>query len=273
LRSIRTDERGFTIAESLIAAFLLVAGLLAVLTVFAKASAGVHTGEREAEASAVAERVLEQLLARPYAELANCQLSGQVPVVTASGTGTDDPTSWIVPGSAPRLHVKKDPKVSGGADAAGTPAAGEPFVMNSSGTCAASATSDGAGVIAGPLPATTVAGSRLAGWKVFRFITWFDDKCGGSLGTDPSTLGGQVDSLISGLLGIVNSVLRPMFDQANVLRKQQIGVFCGSLTDAKRITVAIVAPPLANGARPALPVYLSAMVPDPNAGSGITTGN
>lgn len=273
MRSTATDESGFTIIECLVAAFLLVAGLLAVLTVFAKASAGVHTGEREAEASAVAERTLEQLLARPYAELANCQLSGQVPLATASGTGMEDPASWIVPGSSPRLHVKTDYKRVGAADAAGTPSTGEPFVLNSAGGCAANATTDGTGVIAGPLPATNAAGSRLTGWKVFRFITWFDDKCGGSLGTDPSTLGGQVDSLISGLLGVVNAVLRPVFDQANILRKQQIGIFCGSLTDAKRITVAVVAPPLADGARPALPVYLSAMVPDPAAGSGITSGN
>lgn len=259
--------------ESLVAIVLVVGGLLAIVSVFAHASAGVHSGEREAEASAVAERALEQLLARPYAELVNCQLSGEVPVNVSGGTGIDDPTSWISPGSAARLHVKQSYKVAGAADAAGTPSNGESFVLSGSSACAASSTKDGTGVIAGPLPVTSASGSRLTGWKIFRFITWYDDRCGGSLGTDPTTLGGQVDTLISGLLGVINSVIRPMFDQANILRKQQIGIFCGSLTDAKRITVAVVAPRLGDHAAPALPVYLSAMVPDPNAGSGITTGN
>jgi type II secretory pathway pseudopilin PulG len=272
LPSIRTDQGGFTIVESLVAMVLVVGGLLAVVSVFAHASAGVHTGEREAQATAVAERALEQLLARPYAELANCKLSGEVPVNTTGSTGVDDPTSWVSPGSAARLLVKSNYKVVGSGSAGGVGATGEPFVFNESGSCRLNPTTDGTGVIAGPLPVTSASGSRLTGWKIFRFITWYDDHCGGSLGTDPATLGGQVDGLISGLLGTLNSILRPMFDQANILRKQQIGVFCGSLTDAKRITIAVVAPRLADGAGPALPVYLSAMVPDPNAGTGINTG-
>lgn len=259
LRTSTTDESGFAVIEAMIAGMVLFLALFGILASFESAVRGAHTSEREVAAAAIAQQQLEQLLARPYADLANCTVSGTAP--TASGTDSTDPRFLITDGSPPRLRIRQRPRSdTNTAVVAGTPAAGEPFVLNTAADCiGADATRDGTGVVAGPLPVSSNATSRLFGAKLYRFITW-DDEAACVL--DKAQI---VNTLVGGLLGLVTDLvdaLRPVLD-ANLT------VMCANTQDAKRITVAVVLPRVGNGAGLKKPVYLSALVPDPNAGVGL----
>ena len=59
----RGDETGFTLAEVLVATFIIVVGLTAVATGFQFAAAGIATGRSETVAVFLAEQRLEQLKA------------------------------------------------------------------------------------------------------------------------------------------------------------------------------------------------------------------
>ena len=58
-----TNERGFTLAEVLVATFIIVVGLVALASGFQFATSGVATGRGETVASFLAEQRLEQLKA------------------------------------------------------------------------------------------------------------------------------------------------------------------------------------------------------------------
>jgi prepilin-type N-terminal cleavage/methylation domain-containing protein len=58
-----TNERGFTLAEVLVATFIIVVGLVALASGFQFATSGVATGRGETIASFLAEQRLEQLKA------------------------------------------------------------------------------------------------------------------------------------------------------------------------------------------------------------------
>lgn len=64
------DERGMTLIEVLMAAVILVVGILALLTVFNYSTALTSKSEREAQAGDYAEQQIELLRALPYASVA-----------------------------------------------------------------------------------------------------------------------------------------------------------------------------------------------------------
>ena len=61
MRTVRTGQAGFTLAEVLVATFIIVVGLVAVATGFQFATAGVATGRGETIAIFLAEQRVEQL--------------------------------------------------------------------------------------------------------------------------------------------------------------------------------------------------------------------
>lgn len=80
-----TRERGFTLAEVLVAAFILAIGLVAVATGFQYATSGVETGKGETTATFLAEQKLEQLKALALTDWTNASLSAGT---TTEGYGT-----------------------------------------------------------------------------------------------------------------------------------------------------------------------------------------
>lgn len=259
MRTSTTDERGFAIIEALIAIMVMFLALFGILASFESSVRGAHTSEREVAAAAFAQQQLEQLLARPYAELANCTVSGTTP--SAAGTDSTDPRSLISDGPPPRLRIRHRPRSDTDTTlVAGTPAAGEPFVLNTNANCiGADATRDGTGVIAGPLPLTSNAANRLFGAKIYRFVTWDDEP---ACVLDGATF---VDTLVGNLLSMVASLV----DKLKPVLSANLTAMCANTQDAKRITVAVVLPRVGNGAGLKKPVYLSALVPDPGAGTGL----
>ncbi len=75
------DERGFTLAEVLIATFILAIGLVAVATGFQYATSGVETGKGETTAAFLTEQRLEQLKATALVDWTNASI--------AAGTTTE----------------------------------------------------------------------------------------------------------------------------------------------------------------------------------------
>jgi len=64
------DERGMTLIEVMIAAMILVVGILGLLTIFNSSAALTTRSEREAQASDYAEQQVELLRALPYGSVA-----------------------------------------------------------------------------------------------------------------------------------------------------------------------------------------------------------
>jgi len=58
-RTFGRDERGISVAEVLVATFIITVGLLAVLTAFPFAMSGVETGKQQSTATFLAEQQLE----------------------------------------------------------------------------------------------------------------------------------------------------------------------------------------------------------------------
>lgn len=260
LRTLTTDDRGFAIIEALIASMVLFLAIFGILASLESSVRGAHTSEREVAAAAIAQQQLEQLLARPYAELANCTVSGTTP--SAAGTDSTDPRFLITDGAPPRLKIRRRPRSD--TDTAlvpGTPAAGEPFVLNTSGDCiGADTTRDGTGVIAGPLPLTSNSADRLFGAKIYRFVTWDDE---------PACV---VDgaAFVNTPVGALPSMVAALVEELRPVLGANLTAMCANTQDAKRITVAVVLPRVGNGAGLKKPVYLSALVPDPGAGTTVS---
>jgi prepilin-type N-terminal cleavage/methylation domain-containing protein len=61
LKRMLTEQRGFTLAEVLVAVFVILVGLIAVATGFQYATSGVATGRGETVATFLAEQRVEQL--------------------------------------------------------------------------------------------------------------------------------------------------------------------------------------------------------------------
>lgn len=256
LRTSTTDERGFALVEVIAAILVMFLAIFGVLSSFESAVRGSHTSEREVAAAAIAQQELERLLARPFAELANCTVSGTTP--SASGTDATDPRS-LISGSPPRLQIRQRPRSDTDTSVvAGTPASGEPFVLNNATSCiGATATLDGAGVVSGPLPVTADATNRLFGAKVYRFVTWYDEPM--------CVLDGA--AFVNGLVGSLLSLVTALVDKLKPVLTANLTVVCSNTQDAKRLTVAVVLPRVGNSAGLKKPVYLSALVPDPASGT------
>jgi prepilin-type N-terminal cleavage/methylation domain-containing protein len=81
------SQQGFTLAEVLMATFILSIGLVAVGTGFQYASSGVETGKGETTATFLAEQKVEQLKATALVDFANATLNAATTTEYCPSTG------------------------------------------------------------------------------------------------------------------------------------------------------------------------------------------
>jgi len=240
------------LVEAMIAAAILLGGGAATLVAYDSTTRASHTAEREAEAVAIAEKELERIVAEPYAQIADC-------VTPAAGTGrSDDPSSWV---QGTQFFVPRNFRPTG-AYATPPPAnlgasnrvALEPFVVSPAAGCVEPVEDASAAGVA--------ADSKMAHTKLVRFISSTGAQCASNLA---ATVSG---SLASGtLVGTVQSTVTST-------ASADVGALCAAMgaQQAKRVTVAVVLSRLANDAGLKYPVYVSTLIPNPDAALHAATG-
>jgi hypothetical protein len=231
--------------EALVAATILLGGGAATIVAFDSITRASHTGEREAEAVSIAEKELERIVTKPFAQVNNCTLP-------PAGTGrSDDPKSWI---QGTQLFVARDFRPHAAYDSpppvdtsAANQLALEPFAV------------DGAAGCVPPVEDASTAGvasdSKITHTKLFRFITYEGSQCAANLAASVS---GSLSSSV--LAGTLQTSLT-----ANATAS--VNSLCSTLQtrEAKRVTVAVVLNQVDNDAGLKYPVYVSTLLVDPNA--------
>ena len=231
--------------EALVAAAILLGGGAATIAAFDSITRASHSGEREAEAVSIAERELERIVTKPFAQINNCTLP-------PAGTGrADDPRSWV---QGTQLFVARNNRPTGTYaspppvdTSAGNRLALESFVVDSGTGCVP------------PVEDSSTAGvaadSKIAHTKLFRFITYEGSQCAANLAA--TVTGNLSSSVLSGAL------------QTSLTTTATTGIntLCSTLQtrEAKRVTVAVVLNQVDNGAGLKYPVYVSTLMVDPNA--------
>jgi hypothetical protein len=255
-RTTRTEllrsERGSMLVEALVAAAILLGGGAATIVAFDSTTRASHTAEREAEAVTIAEKELEQIVSQPYTQIANC-------TTPPAGTGrSDDPSSWV---QGDQLFVPRNFRPTG---AYATPppadlstanrAALESFVVSNTAGCIPSvddAASTG-----------VQSDSKIVHSKLYRFVSARGEQCASNLAANVSgslastTLVGTVQTTITSTAGT------------------DVGALCGTMgtQQAKRVTVAVVLNRIGNDAGLKYPVYVSTLIPNPDASLHAATG-
>jgi hypothetical protein len=246
LRTSRTsrvrEEGGWILVEALVAATILIGGIAATLVAFDSTTRASHTSEREAEAVAIAEKEVERILSKPFAQINDCT---QPP----AGTGrSDDPSSWV---QGTKFFVARNFRPQGATD--GTPPAAD---LSSANQVALEplAVSNVAGCVPPEEDASTAgvqADSKISHTKIYRFISYRGEPCASNVNAKVTS------SLNSGSI------------QATLLATAgtDLTAACAAMgtQEAKRVTVAVVLNRLDNNAGLRYPVYVSTLIPNPNA--------
>jgi len=239
--------------EALVAAAILIGGGAATIAAYDSTTRASHTSEREAEAVAIAEKELERVINKPFAQITNCS-------VPPPGTGrSDDPSSWVV---GTQLFVPRNFRPAGGyatpppADlSAGNRLASEPLVVSAAAGCVpAEEDASSAGV---------QSDSKITHTKLYRFISYTAGQCTANIGT---TVSGSLAS--SSLAGTLQSTITA---SANT----DLGGVCSAMAthESKRVTIAVVLNQVDNGAGLKYPVFISTLVPDLSSSLHVATGN
>jgi hypothetical protein len=255
-RTTRTEllrsERGSTLVEALVAAAILLGGGAGTIVAFDSTTRASHTAEREAEAVTIAEKELERIVNKPYAQIANC-------TTPPAGTGrSDDPSSWV---QGDQLFVPRDFRPNGGY---ATPppvdlsvanrAAIEPFIVSSTAAC----------VLPEDDASTTgvQSDSKITHTKLFRFVSGRGEQCASNLATAVS---GSLSS--STLVGTLQTTVTST-------ASTDVSALCATVgvQQAKRVTVAVVLNQVGNDAGLKYPVYVSTLLPNPDASLHAATG-
>lgn len=188
------DELGLTIVEVMVAVLLLVLGLGAAVAAFPAASHQTLTGQRNEQAAALAERELEALRSRPYANVAITSAPTQSTNGLNAGEGdTNNPRNpdFYVNGTTGLYRIKQDYHNSASAAAVGSPAAGEAMIVSASGVAHTST--------------VTVGGINMT---VYRYVTDHRELCPINFGnTVADAVSNLVTGLLGGLLGTVNAAI------------------------------------------------------------------
>jgi hypothetical protein len=246
------SERGSLLVEALVAAAILLGGGAATLVAFNSTTRASHTAEREAEAVAIAERELERIVNKPYAQIANC-------TTPPAGTGrSDDPSSWV---QGDQLFVPRDFRPNGGYAmpppvdlSVANRAAIEPFIVSSTAAC----------VLPEEDASTTgvQSDSKITHTKLFRFVSGRGEQCASNLATAVS---GSLSS--STLVGTLQTTVTST-------ASTDVSALCATVgvQQAKRVTVAVVLNQVGNDAGLKYPVYVSTLIPNPDASLHAATG-
>jgi hypothetical protein len=256
LPTSRTDrlrcEAGSMLIEALVAAAILLGGGMATIAAFDSTTRASHTSEREAEAVSIAEKQLELIVSKPFAQITNCDLPG-------AGTGrSDDPKSWV---QGTQLFVARNFRPTGGYASpppvdvsSANRLAVEPFAVDSGAGCVPS--------VEDASTAGVASDSKITHTKLFRFITYQSGQCTSNLG---ATVTGSLAS--SSLVGNVQTTL-------TTTASTDVTSLCGAMDmqQAKRVTVAVVLNQVDNQAGLKYPVYVSTIIPNPDASLHAATG-
>lgn len=243
------------IIEALVAAAILLGGGAATIVAFDSTTRASHTAERESEAVAIAEKELERVVSKPFAQINDC-------TAPSAGTGrSDDPQSWVLNG---KFFVARNFRPNGGAYSTPPPVdvsasnqlALEPLAVSNTVGC----------VLPEEDAASTgvTSDSKITHTKLFRFISSIGGACASNLTT--SVTGSLTSS--APLIGTTSAGL-------NSTVTTDLSALCGAmaLQEAKRVTIAVALNQVANGAGLNYPVYVSTIVADPNASLHVATGS
>lgn len=158
-RSRLADEDGFTLIEVLVAALLMVVGIVATLQMFTTSSHITLTAQREQAAMTAAEQAMEQIRALPYASMA---LATPLPSHESDGNATGDssgnptdPNYWV---NSTGSTLKIPSNFS--SEASSTLSSGETLISGGS---------------VSPGPSSVSSNGYTV--KVYRYITWVNDVC------------------------------------------------------------------------------------------------
>jgi hypothetical protein len=245
-------EAGAMMIEALVAAAIMLGGGAATIAAYDSTTRASHTAEREAEAVAIAEQEMERIVSKPYAQINDC-------VAPGAGTGrVDDPNSWV---QGTRLFVAANFRPRGGYAtppavdlSAGNRVALEDFaVANTTGCVQPQEDASSVGV---------AGNSKITHTKIFRFVTYQGQQCASNLG---ATMTNSLAS--SSLAGTTQATL-------TTTAGADVAALCAAMAgqQAKRVTIAVVLNQVDNGAGLKYPVYLSTLIPSPNASLHAGTG-
>ena len=185
------DDSGFTLIELLVSIVILVVGVFGLVTSVQTSHKLSDISEHETVASQVADRELNLALAVPYDFVA---LSTSLP---ASGAATDDGTrwnSWLTSGILP--HPGSSFSCSSASVSNNNPTL--PNDEQSTG-CIAACPSAGTGCpgIGKLAPVSTVQVPTASGsvrlMKIYRYVTWVNDRSCGSNCPNPASAGYKGD--------------------------------------------------------------------------------
>jgi hypothetical protein len=261
LRETTTGEEGLTLIEVVWTVFLVVVGLGAIIATFSLPHRQSFSAQRLALASSVAQSELNQLANRSYSDI--CTTSTGLNTGSVTSANPTNPDSFVSTGSGSGktfqiLSSYKNIPLSGGSYSTsslvvpGTPTGGEVLVTGNTGSGSPNC-----------VPATSTSLPTGTTGTIYRFVTYANESCDPTL---PASLNSLLNPVLSGLAGLLNKLTSKISGGLNL--------FCSTPNNMKRITVAVALTPPGNGAGPSLPVYMSTLVPNPNAGIfGGTTGS
>lgn len=239
------SQAGFTLVEMLVAAFILMVGVLATLTVLTSASGSTATSQRNEVASREAEQQLEQMRGQCYGALS---MTSNHP---APGASADDPLRRV---SAGRYTVK-----AGLVEDVTTE-----HVDKVAGDNCTDANGDGK-VDAAVDPVSTITigtGSAAMTGKVYRFVSWRDEECPIVNLTHLEDVMQELKTLtnvLAGPTGTLTSLLGPTGSLTNLVSDTAGTVAVGSTANALQklltptivtLTSSILSPALSNTLNP-----------------------
>jgi hypothetical protein len=238
--------------EALVAAAIMLGGGLATIAAYDSTTRASHTAEREAEAVAIAEKEMERIVSKPYAQINDC-------AAPAAGTGrANDPNSWV---QGTQFFVAADfrPKGSYAIPPSVDLSASNRLALESF------SVANAAGCIQPQEDASSLgvaSDSKIVHTKLFRYVTYEGEQCASNLG---ATVTNSLAS--SSLAGTTQATL-------SATAGADVAALCSAMgsQQAKRVTVAVVLNQVDNGAGLKYPVYLSTLIPYPDASLHAGTG-
>jgi prepilin-type N-terminal cleavage/methylation domain-containing protein len=143
-------DDGFTLIEVIVAAVLLLVGLIALVTVFDSSRKLTTVGTKQQTAIEYGEQELERILSEPYASIALTAAPGP------RSTDANNPDFYLTSGSPPKFEWNRSSPLTSPED----------ICYGSTGPCAANSS-----FTAGPDDWS----SGQASGKLYRFVSWTDD--------------------------------------------------------------------------------------------------
>jgi type II secretory pathway pseudopilin PulG len=237
------DERGFTLVEVLMAAVILIVGIGAAVTALGAPTRQSYSAQRLAQAAAIAEGDLEQIVARPNVNWSNICLNsmpGTDPSPADAGSANpSNPDAFVTTaGGEPAFAVQESYHDQG------------TYLTGLSGPERLVGCAPGVSGIAQTAP---VPGGVQG--TIYRFITYRTGQC-------VPNLGPTVQSSVQPLASLIGSLTNALTSKIG----GGVNLWCSATNNNKRVTIAVVLSSVENGVGPSKPVYASTLAPNPSAG-------